>query len=271
MGLYWILLIFIATIGVLVGSFLNVVIYRFELTLKFWQGRSQCMSCHHVLEWFDLIPVMSFVTIGGKCRYCRAHLSWQYPLVELSTGLLAAGIFFVQFPNLSAVFTSSWLDWVEMGVLWFALSQAIVIFVYDLKTMFIPDASLKLLIGAGCLWIVLQTLQSGVLFSGLWTGIILATGIFAIYVGSKKQGMGFGDVELILGLGFFFPLYLAFWFFFGSFLIGSVWGILYVLWSRKTTLRIRMPFGPSIILAWVLLWVLSPYWPLLQNYWAVLQ
>ncbi|MCK4891837.1 MAG: prepilin peptidase, partial [Candidatus Pacebacteria bacterium] len=75
-------------LGLAIGSFLNVIIFRLESGEKIINDRSKCMNCRHVLEWHDLIPVLSFVFLKGRCRYCGNKISWQYPFVEIATGIL---------------------------------------------------------------------------------------------------------------------------------------------------------------------------------------
>ena len=79
---------FVFAFGLAVGSFLNVVIYRLEKDESAFKGRSYCPHCKHQLAWKDLIPVASFLMLGGKCRYCGGRISLQYPLVELGTAML---------------------------------------------------------------------------------------------------------------------------------------------------------------------------------------
>lgn len=79
---------FIFFLGLIFGSFLNVVIYRMPRELKISKGRSECCNCGHTLRWYDLIPLFSYLFIGGRCRYCKAKISIQYPLVELTTGVI---------------------------------------------------------------------------------------------------------------------------------------------------------------------------------------
>ena len=81
---YFIVFIF----GLTLGSFLNCLIYRFEVGENFLRGRSYCPHCKHILSWKDLIPVFSFIILKGKCRYCKKPISWQYPLIELTTAIL---------------------------------------------------------------------------------------------------------------------------------------------------------------------------------------
>jgi len=82
MNLFFNLVIFI--FGLLIGSFLNCLIYRLEKKENFLKGRSYCPHCHHQLNWSDLIPILSFIFLKGKCRYCHKPISLQYPLVEIS-------------------------------------------------------------------------------------------------------------------------------------------------------------------------------------------
>ena len=128
--LYLIIFIF----GLIIGSFLNCMIYRLEINKGFLWGRSFCPHCKHELFWKDLIPVLSFFILGKKCRYCREIISWQYPLVELFTGLIFVLIIAFMAPmafTASVAFMALWLFSIA--------SLLIIIFVYDLKHYLIPD------------------------------------------------------------------------------------------------------------------------------------
>lgn len=267
---YYTVIAIIFIIWVMIGSFLNVVILRFDSEAKFWQGRSKCMTCGHVLEWYDLFPLFSFIFIGGKCRYCRTKLSWQYPLVEFGTGVLAILALYFISPDISSLFEISSFEIVKLSILWFLVSQLVIIFVYDLKYMLIPNISLRLLQLAGVLWIITESILQKQLYTGLYSGLILAFLILLIYFFTKKQGMGFGDIDLILGLGFFLPIGVAGQFFFVSFLVGTLWGIILMAINRKSNLKVKMPFGPSIILAFIIMMGLNPYWQSMGIYWEAL-
>ena len=140
--------IFVLSFGLIVGSFLNCVIYRLEEGKSFLKGRSFCPDCKHTLSWRDLIPLLSFLILKGKCRYCQKKISWQYPSVELSTGILFLLIFNYTFPNLLA--TGYWL---------LVASFLIIIFVYDLKHYVIPD----------------KVIYPAIMVSGIW---YFVSGIF---------------------------------------------------------------------------------------------
>jgi len=113
---YFVIFIF----GLVVGSFLNCVIYRLALP----RGRSFCPHCKHILSWQDLIPVLSFLILRGKCRYCQKKISFQYPLVEIATGLLFVLIFW----HLGFGFDLDFGFWILISCF------LIIIFVYDLRT-----------------------------------------------------------------------------------------------------------------------------------------
>ena len=121
--------------GLIIGSFLNVVIYRFN-TGRTLGGRSACMSCMRKLSWYELIPLGSYLVQAGKCRGCKTKISFQYPLVELITGLIFA-ILFLKF---------QYLFWTDIGSFSFTIafyaaifSVLMIISVYDLKHKIIPD------------------------------------------------------------------------------------------------------------------------------------
>jgi len=132
------LLFIIFILGLVIGSFLNVVIFRLNTEDKIVNSRSKCLACGHQLAWHDLFPVLSFLFLKGKCRYCKDKISWQYPLVEIATGILFVLAFEKVFfsagaPDLSA------LGIFHFFTLAFVFSALVVIFVYDLKFYIIPD------------------------------------------------------------------------------------------------------------------------------------
>ncbi len=205
-----ILLVFI--FGTIIGSFLNVVILRYNTGKNIFgpKERSICFSCAKKLEWYELVPVFSFFFLRAKCSACKSPISWQYPLVEIATGLVFVGIFVQNFSatNFSAIVT------VLYAAIW---SLLIVITVYDFRHKIIPDglvytfASLSLisafLTGSGGGF--LGSILAGVVFFAFFAGLWLVSG---------GRWLGFGDAKLVLGVGFllgFFgglsALALAFW------------------------------------------------------------
>jgi len=218
--------------GLIVGSFLNVVILRYN-TGKSLAGRSGCLSCGQTLSWYELIPVLSYFWQGGYCRSCKSEVSLQYPLVELATGAIFALITWQFFPQVSTI--------ILLFIVWALL---IVISVYDLRHKIIPD--------------------------GLVYGLILITGVRALMVGdyyaliaglcgflffgslwyfSGGRWMGFGDAKLSVGLGFLLGPSLALAALMLSFWVGALYGLLVLsLPHRRVTLRSEVPFAPFLIL-----------------------
>lgn len=129
-------------LGLCVGSFLNVLIYRLPKNLGFVKGRSFCPKCKHKLSWFDNIPLLSFLFLKGKCRYCKKPISIRYPLVEVVTGLLTVLIFNFKFEILSQsslfeYFNFQTLSDSVLSLLFFY--GLVVIFFIDFEHQIIPD------------------------------------------------------------------------------------------------------------------------------------
>jgi len=232
--------IFIFLFGLIVGSFLNCVIYRLEKKESFLKGRSYCPNCKHKLSWQDLIPVFSFLELKGKCRYCKKPISWQYPIVELATGVLFVLVFDIAFPNLI------------LSIFYFLISSfLIIIFAYDLKYYIIPDEIVFSVIIASFLYQLFGNwkleignllLISNPLFSALGASLFFLT----IFLISKGKWLGFGDVKLAFFMGLFlgFPNIAVALFF--SFLIGAMIGVGLIL-SGKKSLKSEVPFGPFLV------------------------
>src|SRR3989344_4842721 len=120
---------FIFIFGLLIGSFLNAVVYRLEVGGSIVTQRSRCPRCLHVLSWCELIPVVSFAVQRRKCRACKQPISWQYPVVELAAGTLFSWLFFL-FPDAHPAY---------FLYLFFTASGLLVIFIFDLKHYIIPN------------------------------------------------------------------------------------------------------------------------------------
>jgi leader peptidase (prepilin peptidase)/N-methyltransferase len=225
---------FLFLFGLAVGSFLNCVIYRLEKKESFLQGRSFCPYCHHILKWQDLIPVLSFLILKGRCRYCGKKISWQYPFVELTTGILFVLVVHYTFPNL--LVTSYWL---------LVTTFLIIIFVYDLKYYIIPDEIIYPAIAVAFLYQILNhsiTQSLNHLLSAFFSALFF----LIIFLLSQGKWLGFGDVKLSFFMGLFlgFPKILISLFF--AFSIGAIIGIALIL-SGKKTLKSKVPFGPFLV------------------------
>lgn len=233
-----VVLTFIFLIGLSIGSFLNVLIYRLPLSLSIG-GRSFCPKCKKQIAWYDNVPLLSYLLLGGKCRRCHSPISAQYPLVEFITGGLFAIIAYFQFGQ-----NFQLREWIHLIYLWILISGLTVIFFVDLKHQIIPDVVLFPLIIATFFYqlIILQFEIVNYLLSGLGASLFF----LLLYLGTKGRGMGFGDVKFVflMGLVLGFPkiivaLYLAF-------LTGAAVGIILIVFGRRRFGQ-HIPFGPFLI------------------------
>ncbi|MBU1045560.1 prepilin peptidase [Patescibacteria group bacterium] len=258
------LLIFI--FGLIVGSFLNCAIYRLEKKESFLQGRSYCPHCKRALAWCDLVPLISFIALKRRCRYCKKPISWQYPLVELATGILFVSIFWHLSLGFDLSFGFCHLDF--LTILYYLLIACflIVIFVYDLKHFIILD---KVLIPAIILSIFYRPLESIINYQlspariatqsvvggqSVAGGIINylcaafgAAGLFLlIYLISRGKWIGFADIKLAMLLGLILGWPKIALSLFLSFFIGAIIGIGLIVFSGKK-LKSEIPFAPFLI------------------------
>ncbi len=224
------------------GSFLNVVALRYNsgMTLK---GRSKCFSCGKNLKWHELIPILSFVFQGGKCKQCKSKIAWQYPLIEGLSGILFILIFYF-FPPTSYITGAITLFYLLITCF------LLVITIYDVKHKIIPD---QLVYTFDALALVKLFISTDLTFttptiSALLAGPLLALPFFLLWFFSKGEWMGLGDAKLVLGIGWVLgialgvsAITLAFW-------IGAFIGVIYMyVVFRKYKSRYEIPFGPYLI------------------------
>ncbi len=263
----------VTVLGLLIGSFLNVVIYRLPRQMEHdwaaqcgqtpsgprpslvWPG-SQCPECGHPLAWFENIPVLSFILQRGRCRACATRIPWRYPLVELAAAGLALAAVVAFGPTLEAGLV--------MGFLWTLLALAVI----DARTLLLPDR-----LTLGLLWV---GLLANVL--GYWGAVSLADAVLGAAVGyaslagvawgyarlTGREGMGMGDAKLLAALGgwlgwMVLPLIV---------LLASLLALLaggLAMWRGQADRHTALPFGPFLALAgavaifggerWLILWL----------------
>lgn len=199
--------------GILIGSFLNVCIYRIPKGENITTTRSHCMACGNVIKWYDLIPVISYILLRGKCRFCKAKLSVQYPIIELLNGLLYCLIAAVAGINIQSALTM------------FLTSALIVIAVIDWRTYEIPfglNVFIGLLGVAATVFDLAKThgmwdyscetnSVKGAFFSWMpmtlgdhLIGAVAVSGFLLIlYLATKGRGIGGGDIKLMAAAGLF--------------------------------------------------------------------
>jgi prepilin signal peptidase PulO-like enzyme (type II secretory pathway) len=231
--------------GLIIGSFLNVLVYRLK-DAETLLGRSFCRHCSHQIRWYDNVPLVSFVLLRGACRDCDTKISWQYPALELLTGVLFAlvGYFFFS-PEIL-------FSWIETLWLLLVISCLIAIGAYDIRHMEVPLS--LLIISALFTTIFLVSsfflLSEPFFVSQLWYGILgggVVCGFFFLLVWmSRETWMGWGDVWLgfvagsIVGLPLVLPMLTL------SFGLGALVGLLAIA-SKKKGMKSQIPFAPFLV------------------------
>ena len=244
-------------LGLSFGSFVNALVWRLHKKRNFVNERSECTHCHHTLAWYDLVPVFSWLLLRGKCRYCHKKIE-DSPLVELLVGV---------------VFVLSYVFWplgfsvagVWLFCLWLvAVVMLAALVVYDIRWMLLPNVLVFPLIGLGVVWFIVQavflsTLSVGGVFLEFVYGLASVTGLYGLlYVVSKGQWVGFGDVKL----GVFMGLVLGWQQGLLAVMLANVIGFIFIipgLVSGKLKRTSRVPFGPFLIVATVLSLLFGPH------------
>ncbi len=238
--------IFAFVFGVTIGSFLNVVIYRYNSGTSLTCGRSMCFSCGKTLSWYELIPIVSFIIQRGRCIGCKSKISWQYPLVEIVTGLLFIAVFMGQYLVIKTIY------------LLIIMSILVVISIYDIRHKIIPDGFVYAFIALSLLQLIWT---SNVQMVDWLAGPILFLPFAGLWFFSKGTWMGFGDAKLALGIGWFLGFYAGLSAVIFAFWIGSVFGLTLIglgkvrglfFKNTKFTIKSEIPFGPFLILGMLL-------------------
>lgn len=246
MQLMWIFFIFL--FGISIGSFVNVVIYRTLNEESFVKGRSRCDHCKRQIAWYDNIPLLSYVLLGGKCRNCKKKISIQHPIVELMTGILfvwwyAVGFAFFHLTTHPLLYVQP-VYWLVVGIL------LLIVLITDLTTYLIPTFAVVLLGGFAFLYRLLLV-KMGVMVPGdLWLAVLSGMGLsaffgFLVWV-TKGRGMGLGDVELAMALGLLLGWPRSLIAIFLAFLMGALVGI-GMVFAKKKSFGQALPFGPFLV------------------------
>ena len=249
--MYSLIFVFIFLLGTIIGSFLNVVIYRLNTGKTMVNGRSICMTCNKDLRWYELIPVLSFLIQSGKCRRCANKISHQYPIVEVVTGLVFA---LVSFKFLSIFDVSLFSYILIVGIFVTIFSLLIVISVYDLRHKIIPDKLVYTFIIISFISIFINPLTPSHIFvwptiTALIAGPVLALPFASLWYFSGGKLMGLGDGKLILGMGWMLGLSLGFSAVMLAFWIGTVVSLLLMfLHRKKINMKSQIPFAPFLII-----------------------
>ena len=233
--------VFAFVFGMVVGSFLNVCICRMPNKESVVSPPSHCPHCDYQICWYDNIPLVSYLLLRGKCRGCGAHISLQYPLVELLNGVLTLFVFFKFGPTL------------EFAV-WFLFCSALVVITFiDIEHQIIPD---EISLSGIVVGFVLSFFMKDHTWMNSLLGILLGGGslLLVAYIYQRltgKDGMGGGDIKLLAMMGAFMGWKAIPFIIFASSLVGSLVGVSIMLLQKKNS-KLAIPFGPYLAFAAVL-------------------
>lgn len=227
-------------LGLIAGSFLNFFVLRFG-TGRMFDKRSQCFSCGHELSFLELVPVLSFLFLKGRCSNCQSKISWQYPLVELLSAILF-GLIVWQFYG----------DWLTTIIFLVGAFISLAIGVYDWRHKIIPDG---MVIGLFLLAIVYLVFVGQNFWADVLVALVVALCFFLLWYFSSGRLIGFGDVKLVLPLGLIVGADLMYHFVLISFVSGAVVGLGLILVNkfllrrgeRSFTMKSELPFAPFLI------------------------
>ena len=266
-------LIVVATLaGLLIGSFLNVCVFRLPRDLSAVRPRSFCPGCEKTIAWYDNIPLLSFVLLKGRCRYCRDFIPWRYPLVELATAFMFALCFGAlgltakggKYAVLSAILIALLATDAETRILpdEFTLGGTLVGLVFALfapmdpfivsflipqsyapRWHWLAESAFAALVGGGLIWLV----------------------AFLYEKFRHREGMGLGDVKMIAMIGAFLGLQLSLLTLMLASLAGAVGGGIYAKATRKDMSTFELPFGSFLGAAALVLMVAAYVWPELHH------
>ena len=233
--------IVIFLIGLCIGSFINVCIYRLPIEKSIISPPSFCPKCKKKIKWYHNIPLFSYIILNGKCAYCGEKISIRYPLIELLTGL----VFFINF-NLFG-FSVNFFAYTI-----FILLLIVATFV-DLEHMIIPD---EISIGGTFVGFIFSFIRADITWLQSIIGIILGGGILLLIIKgyfllTKKEGMGGGDVKLLAMIGAFLGYKSLLFIIFSSSLLGTIIGIPLIM-AKKDKSSLAIPFGPFLSLGAVI-------------------
>lgn len=232
--------LFVFITGLIFGSFFNVCIFRIQKGESISYPPSHCTSCNNRLKWYDLIPVLSYIFLKGKCRYCKEKISLRYPAVELITGIL---FYLVYFKYGLTVLTIKFIVFISILII-------IGMIDFDTTDVYVSTT----LTGAvfGIVFILVDVYFKNSITTYVLGGILGGGVITLIIIGSKiiigTEGMGWGDAEICLVVGLFLGLKLTIVMLMISFVLGGIIGVVLIAMKIKTR-EDYIPFGPFIVLA----------------------
>ncbi len=241
-----IFIVILFILGAIVGSFLNVVILRLGTGQSIVSGRSKCFSCGHKLVWYDVVPFLSYVALGRKCRYCGSKISARYFTIEFITATLFA-------LSAAAGMPAAALSWLYLFLSLIIISFFVAIAFYDFRHKIIPDILSYGAAACALLFTILVIVSGGATWWRLLSGIVIALPFFLFWLVSKGKWMGLGDAKLSLSIGWWLGVSLSIGALISAIFSGAIFGIGIMIAEKIRTGSVKwgrheIPFGPFLIL-----------------------
>lgn len=242
-------IILLVLLGLSIGSFLNVVIYRMVHEESFVSGRSKCPHCKKTIAWYDNIPLVSYFILKGRCRHCRKPISWRYPVIETITAFLFVWWYFIGF----AFFKLSERPLIFIQpIFWLIVGICLILVMFsDLFFGIIPDGVLVVLTGIAVVYRSILFYRGVMQPVDFWLTLAGAIGACAflgsLWLITKKKGMGFGDVKYAFPMGLLLGWPGIAVGMFLSFISGAVVGVVLIA-AQKKKIKQTIPFGPFLVL-----------------------
>lgn len=238
--------------GLVLGSFLSVIVFRLDNKKGIVSGRSECPECLSRLKWYDLVPLLSYFYLRGKCRYCKIKISAIYPVMEATTGSVFGLYCFMNGP---CFYVDNFYALAMIFVL-------LALLFFDYVYLILPDK--MIILGLIAAFSYMAVLNPGTLVPALITGFVLSSFFAILYLVSWGQWIGFGDAKLAFLIGFVLGYPNGLWSVLIAVWAGAIWGMGLILLG-KANLKTQLPFGSFMAGAAIILIIFEKY-----DFWNIL-
>jgi prepilin signal peptidase PulO-like enzyme (type II secretory pathway) len=242
---YVTLLSFLFIFGIIIGSFLNVLILRHGTGWGI-SGRSKCLVCNTTLTAVDLVPILSYLILRTRCRHCRTPISPQYPFIELLTGILFTLAGLSIYLTTQDLLIDPYYVITKLILLLAIITSLVFLLAYDMRQMILPDKAVFMFIFLAILFRLILHPEYATMLDMAYGALATTLPLFLIYLVTRGMALGFGDVKLSIGIGILLGPLLgitAIWY---SFVIGAFLGIILIL-TRNAKRTTMIPFAPFLI------------------------
>ena len=234
-------------LGTTLGSFFNVLIYRIPIGKSVVSPPSACPHCGHKIQWYENIPILSYIFLGGKCSSCKQKISIRYPIVELLTGLYSLLLYVLFYHDQMFSASNLTLGLLPAAVQYITLMLFIPISIIDIEEMIIPN---EFTIGGTVLALLVSFIPGGITPLQSFLGLIAGSGILIIFgklgeLALKKEAMGWGDIKMLAWFGALFGVKVALLTIFIGAFVGVLGSAIQILLKKLKTGE-HLPFGPYL-------------------------